>query len=130
MVLVLGTFLGFFSVAFGAYAEHGLRPVITEEQFRYLMTAIRYNQVNAGVTTAIGLTLLSGMGAAKPPALQWSGRLFILGTMLFSFSIYLSVVLGIRELTYLTPVGGVTLMAAWVALALAGVSMMKNRPEP
>lgn len=128
MILVLGAFLGFFSVAFGAYAEHGLRPVITEEQFRYLMTAIRYNQVNAGVTTAIGLTLLSGVGPAKPPALQWSGLLFILGTMLFSFSIYLSVVLDIRELTYLTPVGGVTLMAAWTALGLAGVSMMKNRP--
>ncbi|MTI07806.1 DUF423 domain-containing protein [Roseibium denhamense] len=125
---MLGAFLGFFSVAFGAYAEHGLRPVITEEHFRYLMTAIRYNQVNAGVTTAIGLTLLSGVGAAKPPALQWSGWLFILGTLLFSFSIYLSVVLDIRELTYLTPVGGVTLMAAWTTLALAGVSMMKNRP--
>ncbi|WP_420337689.1 DUF423 domain-containing protein [Roseibium sp.] len=128
MILVLGAFLGFFSVAFGAYAEHGLRPVITEEQFRYLMTAIRYNQVNAAVTIAIGLTLLTGAGPSHPRALQWSGLLFVGGAMLFSFSIYLSVFLGVPELTYLTPVGGVTLMAAWTALVLAGVSMMKNRP--
>ena len=40
------TLLGFISVAFGAYAEHGLSKIVTDENFRFLMTAVRYNQVN------------------------------------------------------------------------------------
>jgi len=93
MILLIGGVLGFISVAFGAYAEHGLREVVSEEHFRFLMTAVRYNQVHAGVVTAIGLGIASGIEPLQSSLLHWSGKLFILGTALFSFSIYLSVVL-------------------------------------
>ena len=42
MILILGALLGLVSVAFGAYAEHGLREVVSDENFRFLMTAVRY----------------------------------------------------------------------------------------
>ena len=87
MILISGALLGFISVAFGAFAEHGLRESLTDEQFRFLMTAIRYNQVHAVVVTAIGIALLNGGKLAKIPVFRWSGLLFIFGTMLFSFSI-------------------------------------------
>ena len=54
MILVMGSLLGFFSVAFGAFSEHVLRLGVSEEQFRFLGTALRYNQVNAVVVVAIG----------------------------------------------------------------------------
>lgn len=121
MVLVFGAFLGFISVAFGAYAEHGLRQAVTEEHFRFLMTAIRYNQVNASVIIAIGLILLNGGPLSKFKTLRWSGILFILGTLLFSFSIYLSVSLNIPEIVNITPIGGITIMLAWISLFCSGL---------
>ena len=105
MILIIGAFLGLFSVAFGAYSEHGLKPVITDEEFRFLMTAIRYNQVNAAVIIAIGFVLNSSHSISKLPVFQWSGKIFVRGSCLFSFSIYLSILLGIKEITYLLMLG-------------------------
>ena len=121
MILICGAFLGFISVAFGAYAEHGLREAVTEEQFRFLMTAVRYNQVHAVVISAIGLVLLNGGKLANLPALRWSGVLFIIGTILFSFSIYISVSFDMPALVNVTPTGGMTIMAAWLLLLLTGI---------
>ena len=126
MILVFGALLGFISVVFGAYAEHGLKEVVTEEHFRFLMTAIRYNQVNAVVISAIGLTALNGGVLEDVPALRWSGILFIVGTVLFSFSIYLSVSLDIPSLVNVTPVGGVTIMVAWLLLIFTGILIRKR----
>ena len=120
MVLILGALLGFISVAFGAYAEHGLRETITDEHFRFLMTAIRYNQVHAVVIAAIGLILLNGGKLANMPILKWSGLLFIIGTVLFSFSIYLSVSLNLPRLISIAPIGGITILFAWLTLLVTG----------
>ncbi len=122
MILIFAALLGFVSVAFGAFAEHGLREHITQEQFRFLMTAIRYNQVHAVVACAIGLALCHNGRLASIPALRFSGGLFILGTVLFSFSIYLSVWFEMPVLINVTPVGGMTIMAAWLALLASAVT--------
>jgi len=125
MILVFGALLGFISVAFGAFAEHGLRENITDEDFRFLMTAVRYNQVHAVVIISIGLVMLSGTKLAGISTLKWSGVLFIVGTVLFSFSIYLSVLLSIPVLVNVTPIGGMTIMGAWLLLLGAGVLARK-----
>jgi uncharacterized membrane protein YgdD (TMEM256/DUF423 family) len=126
MILIWGALLGFISVAFGAYAEHALRESVTDEHFRFLMTAVRYNQVHAVVIAAIGLVFLNGGKLANIPALRWSGVLFIIGTLLFSFSIYLSVSLDIPSLVNVTPVGGITIMAAWLLLLVAGALVTRK----
>ena len=126
MVLILGALLGFISVAFGAYAEHGLREAVTDEHLRFLMTAVRYNQVHAVVIAAIGLALLNGGNLSSIPALKWSGLLFIIGTVLFSFSIYLSVSFDWPGLLNITPVGGITIMAAWLLLMVPAVLARKK----
>jgi len=126
MILMFGAALGFISVGFGAYSEHALKPIVTAEEFRFLMTAVRYNQVHAVTIIAIGLALLNGSMLSNLKILKWSAAAFILGTLLFSFSIYMSVFLGIPSLTYLTPVGGITLMAAWFMLMVAGFVARKN----
>ena len=41
MLLVAASLLGLISVAFGAYSEHALRPVVSSEEFRFLMTAVK-----------------------------------------------------------------------------------------
>jgi uncharacterized membrane protein YgdD (TMEM256/DUF423 family) len=126
MILIWGALLGFISVVFGAYAEHGLCKAVTDEHFRFLMTAVRYNQVHAVVIAAIGLALFNGGNLANIPALRWSGVLFIVGTLLFSFSIYLSVSFNIPGLVNVTPVGGIIIMAAWLLLGVAGILLRKR----
>jgi uncharacterized membrane protein YgdD (TMEM256/DUF423 family) len=126
MILIIGAFLGLFSVAFGAYAEHGIKPHITEDQVRSLMTALRYNQINSVVITAIGLALCSSDKLKSMAALKWSGIIFIAGAFIFSFTIYLSIVLNIPKLTFATPVGGVTLMAGWLSLIVVGIKARKS----
>lgn len=127
MILGLGALLGFISVAFGAYAEHGLRATITEEQFRFLMTAIRYNQIHAATIVAVGFGLLNGVQTERPLLLQWSGFLFIIGTILFSFSIYISVTFSMPALVNITPIGGITIMVAWLLLMLYGIKLVSHR---
>ena len=125
MILIIGALLGFFSVAFGAYSEHGLRPKVSDEEFRMLMTAIRYNQVHALIISALGLITLPS-SFLNIHLFRRSGFLFIVGTILFSFSIYTSVGLQIPSLLYLTPVGGITLMISWLSLAYAAYKFQKN----
>lgn len=126
MILILGGFLVFISLAFGAYAEHGLREVVTDENFGFLSTAVRYKQVHAVVIAAIGLALSNGGKLSNAPAFKRSGLLFIVGTVLFSFSIYLSVPLDIPSLVNITPVGGISIMAAWRMIMVTGFLARKK----
>ena len=121
ITLLIGALLGLMSVSVGAYAEHGLRPHIDDETFRYVMTAIRFNQVYAVVVTGLGLALFANLPARAAKHLPRVGAVFALGTVLFSVSIYASAQLAIPSLTYLTPVGGVTLMLGWAYLIVVAI---------
>ena len=127
MILIVGAFLGFFSVFFGAYSEHTLREIVSEEHFRQLMTGIRYNQVNSVLICAIGIANLSKIQVFESRLFQVVGYLFILGTLLFCFSIYASISFGMPNLVYLTPFGGVTIMLSWVFLLVFGVLTVKSK---
>ena len=127
MILVIGAFLGFFSVFFGAYSEHNLREIVTDEHFRQLMTGIRYNQVNSVMICAIGLAHLARMEIFASRLFRAVGYLFIVGTILFSFSIYASITLELPKLVYLTPVGGVTIMVSWLSLMLFAFLTIRKR---
>ena len=126
MLLPAAALLGFVSVAFGAYSEHGLRGQVTDETFRFLMTAIRYNQIHAVAAIAVGLTALVYKGP-RADLLTVVGWIFVIGTALFSGSIYLYALLDVRAITMLTPVGGVTLMTAWLGLVAFG--LIARRPQ-
>ena len=129
MILFIGALLGFISVAFGAFAEHGLKDTISEEHFRFLMTAVRYNQIHSVIIVAIGLSTRSGEYWCKIPQLKWAGSVFIIGTMLFSFSIYLSVSLQVPFLLNLTPLGGITIMLGWLMLAFLALMSLRNKRQ-
>lgn len=120
MILAAGALLGFIGVAFGAYAEHGLRDGTTADAFHSVMTAVRYNQLHAVVIVAIGLALQRSNAPPRRSVLFGSAWLFVVGTVLFSFTIYLAA-FGLPGVNRLTPLGGLLLMAGWLALAWAGL---------
>lgn len=116
-VLLAGALLGFLSVVIGASVEHVVKPNVEPEVFRWTMTAVRYHQIGALAVFAIGLGLVAGIRPSLARWLRIAASLFVIGTLLFSFSIYLTAITGIEKLTWITPIGGVTLMAAWASAA-------------
>lgn len=105
---------GFCAVALGAFAAHALRSRLTPEMLAVWETATRYLMYHA-------LALLVLAGAAKRshsrtvPIGAWC---FVLGTTLFSGSLYMLAYTGIRAWGMVTPVGGVFLLAGWLSLAI------------
>ena len=121
-LLCSGAVLGLISVVFGAAGNHFL--ILTPEQSESLATAIRYNMLYAVLITAIALIRLADIPAILSKRLRFTGVVFAVGTVLFSFGIYASIITGLSALTYFTPIGGLTLMAGWVSLI--GVAVKKT----
>lgn len=113
----MGAISAFIGVAAGAFGAHGLKLRVSPDQLAVFETAVRYQLVHA-------LALLAVAWAAS----RFSGRattlaaiFFILGTALFSGSLYAMVLTGVRGLGVITPVGGVALLAGWACLAWAAL---------
>lgn len=123
MILSIGSLFGFFAVAFGAYAEHGLKKHLTPEAFSSIETALRYQMLHALVMVAIGLFLAQNSGVAKASSLQWCGFGFAAGILCFSFSIYINALFGVPAILKLAPIGGILLMVSWLRLAWLGANL-------
>ncbi len=101
------------SVAAGAFGAHALRTRLTAELLAVFETAARYQMYHA-----LGILLVAvayGRWGAAP--LLWAGWSFVAGTVIFSGSLYLLALSGVRWLGAITPVGGVCFLAGWVLLA-------------
>jgi uncharacterized membrane protein YgdD (TMEM256/DUF423 family) len=89
------------------------------------MTAVRYNQVHAVTIVVIGLFLQFNYNCINASQLKWSAIFFIIGTTLFSFSIYLSVWLKIASILIMTPFGGIIIIVGWLTLGAAGIKTLQ-----
>jgi uncharacterized membrane protein YgdD (TMEM256/DUF423 family) len=111
----VGAVLGAIGVAAGAFGAHGLRSRVAPEMLAVFETGVRYHLVHALALLATAWAAARWPGAAVTAA----GWLFLAGILVFSGSLYLLVLTGIRALGAVTPVGGVALIAGWVMLAWA-----------
>jgi uncharacterized membrane protein YgdD (TMEM256/DUF423 family) len=120
--LAWGAALGLTGVALGAFGAHALQPLLSVGQNReHWETASRYQLVHAAVLVAFAAWL---RGSAPPlgSCAAWAPRLWALGTILFSGSLYLLCWFGPRYLWPVTPLGGLCLIAGW---ALAGAAALR-----
>lgn len=120
--------LGLAAVALGAYGSHGTAFPDADHQ-RVFEVALRYHLAHL---PALGLAALIGsLNTASTPSTTKrragiAGALFVAGMALFCGSLYLKG-LGIAELTNPTaPIGGVLMMAGWLALGWAGLSLLRR----
>ncbi|MEZ5063241.1 MAG: DUF423 domain-containing protein [bacterium] len=115
--LATGAILGFLAVAAGAFGAHALREVLPADRLAVFETGARYQMFHA--LALIGVAFVAGKrrGQAAPLA----GWLFLLGTILFSGSLYALALTGVRAWGAVTPLGGVAWLAGWAALALAAL---------
>jgi uncharacterized membrane protein YgdD (TMEM256/DUF423 family) len=126
VILLLGGLLGLSSVMMAAYVDHVLALHVSGKALSSLLTAQRYHQLYSIVISMMGLYLPLSSHTCRQPWIYRSAYLFILGVVLFSFSIYLSLILSQPSITTLTPFGGILLMLAWLCLILASFKQKNN----
>ncbi|PVU87278.1 hypothetical protein BB559_006130 [Furculomyces boomerangus] len=118
ILLKAAAILGATSIGLGAYGSHGIRNIqgITERQIESWSTASKYQQFSA--LSLLCLYSISKTSAIKPKTISLSAALIFSGSLMFSGSIYL-LVLNRDRFKFLgpvTPIGGLALMAGWLAL--------------
>jgi len=125
--LRIGAIWGFLAISMGAFGAHGL-----QDRFRSLgeqpsgltferlqanfQTAAQYHMYCALAILAVGLLAATGRNGTS---LQLAGWLFLIGSLIFSGSLYTLSLTGLRWLGAITPIGGLAMLAGWLALAVA-----------
>jgi uncharacterized membrane protein YgdD (TMEM256/DUF423 family) len=115
LFLMLGTISGACAVALGAFGAHGLKNRLTEEMITIYKTGVEYHFYHTFALLAVGLAALY----LRSGLLSVSGWCFALGILIFSGSLYVLSISGIRALGAITPIGGLFFIAGWVLLAVA-----------
>jgi len=98
-------------LALGAFGAHGLRGRLDDYSMGVYERAVLNHFIHA-----LGLLIVSTM--PKPAGINWPAWLLLAGIVLFSGSLYVLAITGVRALGAITPFGGVAFIAAWIALAL------------
>lgn len=111
--LTLGSILAGLGVAAGAFGAHALKDILDPPMLQVFETATRYVMYHA-----FGLCIVSWAIDRYPEQrLEKSGWLFLIGILLFSGSLYVVSLAGIRWMGAVTPIGGLAFMTGWLLLA-------------
>lgn len=113
--MMLGAVMTMLSVAIGAFGAHMLKDTIGPAAIATYETGVQYHMIHALGLLIIGLTA-GQLGASTK--LKWAARLLFIGIIVFSGSLYVLSISGIKILGAITPIGGVAFIAGWLLLAL------------
>ena len=111
---VVGGVSAFIAVAAGAFGAHALRSRLGPELLAAFETGARYQMYHALALLAVA----SALTRWPVPAVRAAGWLFVAGTALFSGSLYLLALTGVRSFGAVTPLGGLALLAGWLTLVV------------
>jgi len=115
--MLFGAVSAFIAVAAGAFGAHGLAARLPAELLAVYETGVRYE-----LTHAVAL-LFIGLAADRWPEAHWgrAGWMFVAGTVLFSGSLYLLALTGLRWPGVVTPLGGLCFLLGWILAVVAAV---------
>jgi len=116
MVLIaqcIGALFGMTGIIFGAFGAHALKKIMTQEQLANFETGVKYQMYHALVLLMLGFNLNLDTSLEK-----YMVYCFIMGTVLFSFSIYGLCISGAKGRKWkflgpITPLGGLFLVVGW-----------------
>jgi uncharacterized membrane protein YgdD (TMEM256/DUF423 family) len=97
------------AVMLGAFGAHGLRGRLDAYAMEVYQKAVFYHFIHA-----LGLLVVSL--APRTANLVWVNILLVVGIVIFSGSLYVLAITGIRALGAITPLGGLAFIAAWLLL--------------
>jgi uncharacterized membrane protein YgdD (TMEM256/DUF423 family) len=114
-ILMIASILLALAVALGAFGAHGLKSQLSTDMLQTYKTGVEYHFYHA-----LGLLLIGILAVSYPSELvKWSAILLTAGIILFSGSLYVLAISGIKWLGAITPLGGISFIAGWVLLLLA-----------
>ncbi len=114
LFLVLAGLNGFIAVSLGAFAAHGLKSMLGPDLLATFQTGVQYHMYHSLALLAVGILVLQ---FPAQTGLRIAGFLFLAGIIIFSGSLYVLALSGIRWLGAITPIGGVAFLAGWALLA-------------
>jgi uncharacterized membrane protein YgdD (TMEM256/DUF423 family) len=121
LFITLASLSGMLAVVFGAFGAHALKGRLDDYAQGIFQTAVQYHFYHSLALLAVGIIALSHPNIAL---LRSSGWLFTLGIVIFSGSLYLLSLSGLRWLGAITPLGGLAFIAGWGCLAAASWKML------
>lgn len=107
---------GGLAIVLGAFGAHALKDTLTEEMLTIFETGVKYHFYHA-------LAMLGLVGYTKqddiPKSMKTILLCWLVGTLIFSGSLYILSISGIRWLGAITPIGGVLMIIGWFWLAIS-----------
>ena len=115
LIALCGIVLCLLAVAIGAFGAHAFKELLISNQRQDVFDLANRYQFYHG----LGLMLIAALfgRTESPPKLGLIGSLMLLGTLVFSGSLYMLSLLNLSWLGAVTPIGGVMLISAWGLLA-------------
>ena len=110
LFLLAGSFFCMLSVILGAFAAHGLKSRLSEYSIGIFKTAAEYQMVHGLALIAVAILIKWGIN------LSMAGGFFIAGILLFSGSLYLLALTGLKWLGPITPLGGLCFIIGWIVI--------------
>ena len=108
-----GSIMAFLAVALGAFAAHGLKSRLSADMLTIFEVGVRYHMYHA-----LALLAVAWASSRWPESsAQFAGWSFIIGIIIFSGSLYILSITGMRWLGAITPIGGVAFLLGWLILA-------------
>ena len=125
-ILILGSVFGLLAVIIGAFAAHGLKPKISLDSLQSFETGVRYQMYHA-----LLLLLVGNLDSVSDKAKKIIFYLVGVGVLFFSGSIYAlatNILTGFdfKVIGFITPIGGLLLILAWLILLINFVQSTKN----
>lgn len=116
LFLTISSIMMALAIAIGAFGAHGLKSMVSESLLKTYNTGVEYHFYNT-----LGLFAASFIVYLKPQSKKAliASWLILIGMIIFSFSLYLLVILNLPILGAITPIGGTLLIIAWVLLAIS-----------
>lgn len=115
-IIISALVFGIIAIIFGAFGAHALKKVLTADQLISFETGVRYQMYHAFFLLFVGMTNIIPESKKKGVYI-----LTLIGIIFFSGSIYLLTTrevtsIDITSIAFITPIGGMLLILAWVIL--------------
>jgi uncharacterized membrane protein YgdD (TMEM256/DUF423 family) len=108
----IGGLLGFLGVVLGAFGAHAFKSAMTQDMIEIYKTGVLYHLIHSIVILGIGFYADSRFNKAA--------IFFMIGIILFSFSLYLLAITSISWLGIITPFGGISFLIGWGLVIYGG----------
>jgi uncharacterized membrane protein YgdD (TMEM256/DUF423 family) len=116
IIVAIGAGLCAVGVGVGAFGAHGLKGILDSYGKEIFEKAVFYHFVHAIGIMVVGMLVRQDMLSANRGV--WLSALFGCGIVVFSGSLYLLAITGMKWLGAITPIGGTLFIVSWILLAL------------